>query len=54
MMGLAKTDISTALSYEQQVRDFHQSLRTFFYPLLFNNSEFNHETLDKLPVFSPD
>lgn len=53
MNKLAKTDISAALAYEQNVRDFHQSLRTFFYPLLFNNPEYDVKSIEELPVFSP-
>jgi len=48
----AKTDINAALVYERRVRDFHKSLRVFFYPLLFGADEFNAEALDKLPTFS--
>ena len=50
---LAKTDTTAALAYEQQVRNFHRSLRQFYYPLLFNNSEFTAETLQQLPRYTP-
>lgn len=53
MMHLANTDTSAVLAYEQNVRDFHKPLRTFFYPLLFNGDELNPKTMDKLPTFSP-
>ncbi len=53
MTQLAHTDIDSALDYEQQVRDFHQSLRAFFYPLLFNDTEFNMKALERLPTFRP-
>jgi len=53
MTQFAKTDIHAALAYEQQVRDFHQSLRIFFYPLVFSQDAFNAEELDTLPTFSP-
>jgi ABC-2 type transport system permease protein len=51
MTKLAYTDISAALAYEQNVRDFHQSLRDFYYPLMFNKVEFSLETLKQVPQF---
>ncbi len=53
MTSLADTDITASLGYEQRVRDFHQSLRYFYYPLLFNKSEFNLQVMDDLPRFLP-
>lgn len=52
MTKLAKTDTNAALSYEQKIRDFHKSLRTFFYLLLFNEVEFSSDRLDSLPTFT--
>ncbi len=53
LTSLANTDITASLEYEQEVRDFHQSLRTFNYPLLFQSGEFDHEMLADLPTFTP-
>ena len=52
MSSIADTDIRSSLAYEQRVRDYHASLRAFYYPLLFNEPEFNRETLADLPQFS--
>ena len=54
MTAIANTDIRASLKYEQSVRDFHQSLRNFYYPLLFNDTEFDRQALNELPQFSPD
>lgn len=52
MTHLANTDIRAALAYEQNVRDFHQSLRMFFYPLLFNDTTYSLEKMNNLPTFT--
>ena len=54
MTHLAKTDAPAAYEYEQQVRDFHSALRTFYYPLLFKEPRFEPKLLDNLPAFSVD
>ena len=51
MSKLAKTDVKAALAYEQSVRDFHKSLRAFYYPLLFNETEFRLDKFDALPDY---
>lgn len=48
---LARTDLSAALSYEDAIRDFHQDMRHFYYPLLFNNPAFDPERLQRHPTF---
>ncbi len=53
MTKLASTDINAALAYEQNVRDFHRSLRMFFYPFLFNNSEYSVKAMAQLPAYTP-
>lgn len=50
---LAETDAKAALSYEQAVRDYHAQLRSFYYPLLFEEQAFNLDKLDNLPQFEP-
>jgi ABC-2 type transport system permease protein len=54
---LADTDAIAAFEYEQSIRDFHQSLREFYYPFLFISPEltptdFDKAQLIKLPSFS--
>ncbi|MEM7017400.1 MAG: DUF3526 domain-containing protein [Pseudomonadota bacterium] len=48
---LAETDIQAALGYEQRVRDFHQTLRLFYYPLLFKDGAYEASVLEDLPKF---
>jgi ABC-2 type transport system permease protein len=50
---IAGTDIKTMLSYEQSVRNFHQSLRAFYYPYLFNDIDYSQEAFKTLPVYIP-
>lgn len=67
LSSIAETDALAAMKYEQKVRDYHQALRLFYYPLLFgaaelneaqNNKtkvkkvEFDAKALSKLPSFS--
>ncbi|TDF39260.1 DUF3526 domain-containing protein [Alteromonadaceae bacterium M269] len=51
MSSIAGTNISSSLAYEQRVRDYHASLRSFYYPLLFNDGEFSHQALSGMPIF---
>lgn len=48
---LARTDLATALVYEDAVRSFHASMRQFYYPLLFRNVPFDAQLLDEHPAF---
>ena len=67
LSSITETDALAAMKYEQKVRDYHQALRLFYYPLLFgaaelneaqNNKtkvkkvEFDAKALSKLPSFS--
>jgi ABC-2 type transport system permease protein len=51
MTRLAETDSIAAWEYEQEVRDYHASLRKFFYPYLFTSPEFDRSNLKKMPKF---
>ncbi|WP_283107803.1 ATP-binding cassette domain-containing protein [Shewanella basaltis] len=44
--------LQASLQYEQQVRDYHNALRLFYYPLLFSKDPFTLEKLNNLPEFS--
>jgi ABC-2 type transport system permease protein len=51
MTRLAKTDALAAFAYEQDIRDFHQQLRHFYYPWLFIHTDFDKAQLEQLPKF---
>ncbi|MEX0298794.1 MAG: DUF3526 domain-containing protein [Kordiimonas sp.] len=51
LSNLAETDVIAALRYQQQVRNFHASLRAYYYPLLFKNVAFEKNIIDKLPEY---
>ncbi|MEM9618914.1 MAG: DUF3526 domain-containing protein [Pseudomonadota bacterium] len=51
---LAETDVRAALEYQEAVRDFHASLRTFFYPLLFKGEDYSQTILDEAPKYDPE
>ena len=46
----ANTDAKAAWAYEQQVRDFHARLRHFYYPLLFNDVNYDDAALQARPT----
>lgn len=50
---LAQTDVRAALAYQESVRDFHASLRAFYYPLLFKEAPYDHAMLANLPAYDP-
>ena len=50
---LARTDVRASLAYEARVRDFHASLREFYYPKLFRDDRLEPAALEGLPEFSP-
>ena len=39
LSSIAETDTLAAMKYEQEVRDYHQALRQFYYPLLFGDAK---------------
>lgn len=48
---LARTDASAMVAYEDRVRDFHEELRQFHYPLLFREVEYDADRLRDLPRY---
>lgn len=48
---LARTDASPMVAYEDRVRDFHEELRQFHYPLLFREVEYDADRLRDLPRY---
>ncbi|TRY33738.1 DUF3526 domain-containing protein [Aliiglaciecola sp. M165] len=51
MAEIAQTDAVAAFEYEQNIRDFHKSLRLFYYPWLFRHDEFDKSQLNLMPQF---
>jgi len=49
----AGTDVQANLGYDQRIRDFHEELRRYYYPLLFKEVPFSASLLEDLPQFSP-
>jgi ABC-2 type transport system permease protein len=50
---LARTDVRASLVYEARIRDFHASLREFYYPKLFRDDRLEPAAHEGLPEFSP-
>lgn len=50
---LAKTDLQSAMAYEAQIRQFHGELRAFYYPYLFQFTEYEQSVLQGRPEFVP-
>jgi ABC-2 type transport system permease protein len=47
----ANTDSIAAYAYEQQIRDYHQQLREFYYPWLFYQGDPTKAALENMPRF---
>lgn len=48
---LANTDVRAQLAYQDRIRDFHQCLRRFYYPYLFDGTPFGHADFDAAPEY---
>jgi len=53
LQSLAGTDVQASLAYDARIRAFHESLRRFYYPFLFNEEPYRLEALRDLPQFEP-
>jgi len=54
MEHLAGTDMRAAIAYEQSVRDFHASLRAWYYPKMFKSEDFDAGwAIGAVPIFDP-
>ncbi|MFU2509717.1 DUF3526 domain-containing protein [Pseudoalteromonas sp. ASV78] len=51
LTNIAETDAPAAYKYEQQIRDFHQQLREFYYPWLFYKGNSTKDTLKAMPSY---
>ncbi|WP_206539547.1 DUF3526 domain-containing protein [Aurantiacibacter gangjinensis] len=50
---IARTDATAMVAYEDRIRDFHESLRQFHYPLMFPEVEYDAARLEDLPQYDP-
>ena len=48
---LADTDMQAAITYEQNVRNFHADLRAWHYPRMFKQEPFDGDALTDLPKY---
>lgn len=51
MQGIAQTDVDSVLAYEQRIRDHHEQIRRYFYPMLFEEIPFTTDNLTGFPSF---
>ena len=50
---LADTDLQAQLAYQDRIGVFHQQLRDFYYPYLFNEQPFGRQDYASQPQFTP-
>ncbi len=50
---LAGTDALSMIAYEDAVRNFHEELRAFHYPLMFPEAPYDEALLEDLPAYTP-
>lgn len=48
--GIAQTDIGTHLNYLDSVRNYHEKIRTSFYPAIFRNDKVSEADLKKIQI----
>lgn len=53
LSSLAGTNVKAALRYQQSVRDFHASLREFYYPLMFQGAPYDIAVFADMQQFRP-
>lgn len=46
---IARTDLHAGLAYQDRIRAYHERLRRFYYPYLFNEIPFRHRDFDQTP-----
>jgi ABC-2 type transport system permease protein len=44
-----ETDLRASLAYQDRVRAYHERLRKFYYPYLFNDTPFREADFSKAP-----
>ena len=53
LQAIAGTNMAASLAYEQRVRDYHATLRTYYYPRLFRDEAVSDASLGQRPEFLP-
>jgi len=53
MQRLAGTDVQASLAYDAAIRAYHERMRRFYYPYLFEELPFDRAVLEGLPEFEP-
>lgn len=48
----AQTDLRAGLAYQDRIRDYHEQLRRFYYPYLFNETQFLEADFEKMPKWN--
>jgi len=51
LQAIANTDVAASLAYEQRVRDYHASLRAYYYPRLFRDEPFSTASVAQRPQY---
>ena len=51
LQAIAGTSMAASLAYEQRVRDFHATLRHYYYPRLFRDEVVSETSLEQRPEF---
>ena len=46
---MAGTDLAAQLAYQDRIRAFHERLRRFYYPYIFNETPFREGDFAKAP-----
>lgn len=49
---LADTDLQAQLAYQDQIAAFHEALRLYFYPYLFQEKRFTRADFDGMPIYA--
>lgn len=52
LQAIAKTDTQATLEYEARIRAFHEALRRFYYPMLFEDAPYEASRLERLPRYA--
>jgi ABC-2 type transport system permease protein len=50
---MALTDLAAQLSYQDRIRIYHEHLRRFYYPYIFNDTRFSETDFGKAPKWKP-
>ena len=54
LQKLAQTDVTAQLDFDTSIREYHQTLREFHFPMIFGKADFKREILEEYPRFDPE